>query len=118
MNKPNQEREWEKLSNAMTKLWWSKCIIDDEIDWSLLDDSDDFSCIPKYSKGEIKLHVGELRSIVEETIRQTIQKAAKEAKREEQMRIYEAALEKATPKGMIHIDDLLDVCKKAYENNK
>lgn len=57
----------DEIKNKLTKHWWVACgnPITDEIDLNEIDGSYDFTCIPQNSKGEIKMQVGELRSIVD-----------------------------------------------------
>lgn len=69
--KPMNNEALKKLENKLVKHYFVECMnpTTHEIDYSLIDDSNDFSVIPKNSKGEVRLQVGELRDIVAECVR-------------------------------------------------
>ena len=64
---PSVRDEWVALENQLTKFYWIECQDGKgNTDFSLVDESEDFSTIPTNSKGEIRLQVGELRDIIHE----------------------------------------------------
>jgi hypothetical protein len=74
------------LENKLVKYFWTECCIKNKIDLSLVDGSEDFSIIPRNSKGKIQLEVGELRDIIHDAFDVISEAQAKQIRREERER--------------------------------
>lgn len=75
----------QEFENRLVKHYWVRCLNPktNEVNLNRVDPSNDFSSIPKNSKGKTQLEVGELRDIVKEVIKQTEKRINTNASKEE-----------------------------------
>lgn len=101
----SEVRGIEELKNKLVKHWWSDCLDPNsgELLLNEIDGSSDFSSIPTNSYGRVELEIGELGSIVDEVVKQTLNHL-QELHEREKRELVERMKEENTKYHLAHFD--------------